>query len=178
MDPSYLELPLLNELARHLRGTWTALYAAAERQLRQLTTGGTLPSDWAVIGSNYQVDPSSPPNETGAQVIYGFDAVRVPIWLASSCAVADRRSAASLLPALERGQGQVELDLGGRPDPGVSTPVAWVGESAAAEAAGDASRSRNLLALAYSEYRSSPTYYAAAVLAVAGLSIEHRLGSC
>ena len=176
VDPSYLATPELVTIADALGGQWQAVLRAARTQLQSLTAGGTLPSDWAVVGGDGAVHPAAPPADPSAPVRFGFDAVRVPIWLAASCDPADRRTAASLLPALRRGGGKVGLDLGGRPAPGSDSPVGDVALADAEAASGTPPTAAVDAALA--GQRAHPTYYSAALLALDDLAGAHRLGSC
>ncbi|MCU4186282.1 hypothetical protein K6U06_18090 [Acidiferrimicrobium sp. IK] len=178
VDPSYLSPEELGVLAAALGGPWPALAASADRQLQALTAGGTLPSDWAVVGSDGAVHPASPPGTPSAPVRYGFDAARAPIWLAGACLPAYRAAAAGLLPALRRGGGQLELDLGGKPSPGLPSPVGTLALAAATAASGDQPAAAALEAKAAAADRAHPTYYGAAWLALTTLTLDHRLETC
>lgn len=178
VDPSYLAPAEMDVLASAFGGQWPAIASTAGRQLESLTTGGDLPSDWAVIGSDHRIHPSAPPNSAGSPATFGFDAVRAPVWMATSCSAGLRAAAAGLLPALERGHGEVDLNLGGHPAPGVSDPVGQIPVAAAEWAAGQQQRAWAQLEDAARANRSHPTYYTTAWVALTTLAFDHRLGSC
>ncbi|HET9692383.1 MAG TPA: glycosyl hydrolase family 8 [Acidimicrobiales bacterium] len=177
VDPSYLATPELATVTAAAGGAWVQVLADARHEIASLTAGGTLPSDWAIIGGDGQVHPSAPPGDPSAAVRFGYDAARLPIWLASSCDPADRAVAASLRPALARGGGRVVLDLGGTPAPGQRAPVGALALAAARRAAG-ASTAGAAVASALAINRASPTYYGSAWLALADLGFSHHLGGC
>jgi endoglucanase len=177
-DPSYLAVPLLDGLASRLGGEWHALAADADAQLLALVRAGRLPPDWAGVDADGNLQPNGPPGQPATKAEYGFDAVRVPIWLAISCAPSDRQAAASMLSALQRGEGELDLDLNGQPDPGTTTPLALVGEAASAEAAGQLALSRSLLSSGLAANAGHPTYYTTAVAAWAELGLTQHLGAC
>ena len=61
--------------------------------------GEPLPPDWLRVEGD-TVRPAGPPSEEGAPAVYGYDAVRVPLRFAESCAPSDRLIAARAWPAL------------------------------------------------------------------------------
>ncbi len=130
-----------------------------------------LPPDWAQVPAPQgvarvgQAVPSGPPDgSTGP--LYGYDAPRLLVRLASSCAAADRKDAAGLagrlgqrpLPAL------LNLDGGGRAD--YEQPLGLVAAAAAEHADGDDAARDSLLQRAADLPAASDTYYGAAWLAL------------
>lgn len=178
VNPSYLAPAELDQLAGAFGGPWSQLAASARVQLEALTSGGNLPSDWAVIGSDHLIHPSAPPDGPGQPAIFGFDAVRAPVWMATSCDAGLRAAAAGLLPALQRGGGDVNLDLGGHPSPGSPAPVGHVAVAAAQWAAGQPKEAWAALREAAQGNGSHPTYYGTAWIALTTLSFDHLLETC
>lgn len=130
-----------------------------------------LPPDWARVPAPQgvarvgQAVPTGPPDgSTGP--LYGYDAPRLLVRLASSCAAADRRAAADLgerlgqrpLPAL------LDLDGGGRAD--YEQPLGLVAAASAAQAAGDGPGRDALLRRASALPAATDTYYGAAWVAL------------
>ncbi len=178
VDPSYLSPEEIDDLAGALGGTWYALAGSASAELMTLTAGGTLPSDWAVTSPGGRVRPANPPSPSGAPVRFGFDAARAPIWMAASCSGPLRSAAAGLLPALQRGGGEVELDLGGRPAPGVRHPVGLLAEAAGEYAAGRTSAAWALVNQARRDNAAHPSYYGSAWVALTAIDFDHLLQPC
>lgn len=175
VDPSYLAPEEMAQLSAAFGGLWPAVETTAEHQLESLTTGGTLPPDWATASPSGALRPSASPGPGGAPVRFGFDAARAPIWMAASCDPALRAAAAGLLPALERGKGQVDLALDGRPDPGVGHPIGELAEAAAEWAAGRDSKASALERSAARQNDDHPSYYGAAWIALTDLATGHEL---
>lgn len=164
VDPSYLDPGELSELADSYGSPWPSVAEAARIQLSSLTSSGSLPTDWAEIGSDGQVHPASPPGSPGSPAQFGYDAVRVPIWMATSCSAPLRNAAKQLLPGLERAGG-----LG---------PVDTIAIAAARWATGAHSAAWGELNQADRANRAHPTYYTTALIALTTLSFDHRLTSC
>lgn len=178
VNPSYLAPAEMDQLAGAFGGQWLALAASATTQLETLTTGGLLPSDWAVIGSDDRIHPSAPPGSPGQPANFGFDAVRTPVWMATACDTGLRAAAAALLPALLRGGGEVNLDLGGHPSPGTRAPVGRLALAAGEWAAGHGQTAWGDVEEAARSNRSHPTYYGTAWVALTTLAFDHLLESC
>ena len=164
VDPSYLAPGELSELAASYGPPWPSIARAAGTQLRSLTSSGSLPPDWAVIGSDGQVHPASPPGSPGQPAQFGFDAVRVPVWMATSCSAPLRAAATQLLPGLEHASG-----LG---------PVDTIAIAAAKWATGAHSAAWGELNQADRANRAHPTYYTTALIALTTLSFDHLLAYC
>ena len=179
VDPSYLAPAELGELASAFGPHWAAIGSTSASQLELLTKGGSLPPDWAVMGADGVIHPAAPPGDPGSPATFGFDAVRAPVWMAVSCSAGLRAAAAGLLPALQRGGGELELDLGGHPDPGVRTPIGRIPLAAAEWASGHSQAAWSDLAAAARTNQSNPTYYATAWIALTTLGFDRLLGrSC
>jgi endo-1,4-beta-D-glucanase Y len=179
VDPSYLAPPEMDRLASAFGAPWRSIAATAALQLEQVTSNGHLPSDWAVIGPDHQIHPSAPPQSSGGPTLFGFDAVRTPLWMATSCDSGLKAAAAGLLPALRRSGGEVELDLGGDPDPGVRSPLGLLAMAAGQYASGDQRAARSLVQVAATSNLAHPTYYASAFLALTVLAFDHLVeGAC
>ena len=109
--------------------------------------------------------PTGRPADPGEPPAYGFDAARMPVRYAESCAKADRELAARPWPAL-RGRDPLpaRLVLDGRAacreEP--EHPAALAGAAGAARAAGDDHAARTLLDRAGALDRRRPTSYGAA----------------
>jgi endo-1,4-beta-D-glucanase Y len=179
VDPSYLAPPELAALALAVGGMWAQVASTGDAELVALTGAGRLPTDWAVVGADHRIHPASAPGRSGTAPQFGYDAVRVPIWMAMSCSARVRRAAAALLPALKRGGGRVGLDPTGRPLPGATTnPVGLIGPAAAELAAGDRPAALAGLAAAAHADEKRPGYYATAWIALAALGFDHLLEPC
>lgn len=177
VDPSYLAPAEIAVLARSLGSPWSAVESASEAELEALTANGDLPSNWAVVVGG-QIHPSSPPGTTGQPAMFGFDAVRAPLWMATSCSARLRQSAAGLLPALERGDGKVNLTLGGNATPGTTSPIGLLAEAAGDWAAGNRSGAWALVGQADQANNAHPTYYSSAWLTLTVLGFDGDLQSC
>lgn len=162
---------------------WTEVAGGTRQVLAELLDGGNLPPDWAVLDAQGSAQPSSPPGQH-TTALYGYDAVRVPVWLAASCDPAERAQAAGLWARLRRrassGGTLVDLELGGSPAPhATSNPVGLVAAAGAAEAAGHRRTADRLLARAQRHDVRHPTYYGTAWLALGRLMLQStRLGGC
>ncbi len=182
LDPSYGDPTALAALA-DADPAWAPVAAGTRTALHQLLGGGLLPSDWAVLDGSGTAHPTAAPGRTGAPVLYGYDAARVPVLLAASCDPGDRALAAGLwrtLGRLDSTGPDLVLDLGGHPDlGGASAPVGLVARAGAAAAAGDTGAARALLGRARSALAARPDYYSAAWVALGGTMLETRaLGNC
>lgn len=170
VNPSYIA-PRVYAVLRRATGrrAWSSLRSEGERALRRVTAGGRLPPDWARAGAGANLEPIARPDAPAAEAArYGFDAVRVPIRMATACDATSRRIAAALWPRLRDGDAALlARELDGQPAPGaVRHATALVGAAAAARAAGDRSAMRGLLGDAEKLDRQSPTYYGAAWVAL------------
>lgn len=170
-----------------LLGTDAADYAAmastARAQDSVLLGPNTLPPDWITVNTSGQAEPTVPPQVSGG-VVYGFDAVRMPIRWASSCDRSDRAAVARLWPVLSklarRGQPTVDLSLSGSPGSNASrAAVGLVAAAASGVASGHRRVGAALLASASQMNRSQPTYYSSAWVALGEEMLEtNNLDTC
>ena len=144
-----------------------------------------LPPDWAAAASPGTAGgaawPISGPGAPrgAAPSTSSFDAVRVPIRLASSCRPEDRRLAAALWPLYQRSPGRDGYSLNGQPASGLSHASSFVAAAASAQAAGHAQTADRLLGQAQAENSRYPTYYGAAWLALGRVLLTtSALGGC
>ena len=158
VNPGYLSPAALQRLGeRRMADTGIRL---VERLLGQQR----LPPDWARFDGE-AVWPSSPPGKTDAAE-YGYDAVRLPLRLASSCDRRSRALAARLWPVLEDQPGVLPRGLDGTPQGGKSA-VGLAAAAAAARAAGDDDTAGRLLDEADDLEDDAPTYFGSALVALA-----------
>jgi endo-1,4-beta-D-glucanase Y len=140
-----------------------------------------LAPDWAVATPS-GATPIGSPVDPGGQARYGFDAVRLPVRMAESCAAADRRAAAAAwrgLRPLTRGPLPAVLDLGATPLQRFEHPAALVGAAGAAAGAGERAAAARLLDRAARVDARAPTYYGAAWVALGRVMLtSDLLGRC
>jgi endo-1,4-beta-D-glucanase Y len=146
---------------------------ASSRRLTQRLTESALPPDWARVQS-WGVEPIGPP--AGGAPAYSYDAVRVPVHLVESCDPVDRELAAAMWPRLRVKPGAPRRALDGRPLTDEEHPAALAGAAAAAHAAGAAAEADRLLERAAELDEERPTYYGAALVALARLAVQS--GGC
>lgn len=178
VDPSYLSAAEIHQLVGAFGGPWTGISRTVDSELESLASRGSLIPDWTIMGSHGTVRPAPRPGSSTGTPRYGFDAVRAPIWMASSCNAGLRKAASALGPTLRREHGMVDLALSGTPDPGVSAPVGTLAEAATEIAAGRASTAWSLVGQAIGANRIHPTYYGSAWIALSVLSFDHILEPC
>ncbi|MDE3130139.1 MAG: hypothetical protein KGL16_03225 [Acidobacteriota bacterium] len=182
LDPSYWSPLALNGLARFTRDArWRRLAHGAGVYLGAITDGGALlPPDWARLqGNAATAEPA--PGGGSAQVQYGLDAQRVVVWMATSCAAAERRLAARWWPLLApRGRaGAIALGTEGNVIDPDANALSYVAAAAAAVAAGDGRAMRTLLGRARTAEAGSRDYYGGAWLALGdALLTTNALGGC
>jgi endo-1,4-beta-D-glucanase Y len=159
-------------------GRWGALAESSRRLADRLTEHDPhLAPDWARV-EPWGVQATGAPG-TGDGARRGYDAVRVPLRLAESCARADRAIAARAWPTLRTDPGRAVRPLDGSPAPDGEHPAALAGAAAAAAAAGDAASRDDLLAQAGALDEDHPTYYGAAWHGLARVTLTtRRLGGC
>jgi endo-1,4-beta-D-glucanase Y len=85
LDPSYLDPGTFELLYRATHDArWKQIEASSAAAIDADTAGGTqLPSDWAQVLADGQVQPSAPPG--GGAVVYGYDAFRTLIRQYDGC---------------------------------------------------------------------------------------------
>lgn len=178
VNPSYFTPDAMTYLAA-ISGDrdWERLRGASSRLVTSLTRSPPhLPPDWATVGADGTAMAGAAPG-SGDRPRYGWDAVRVPLWTASSCASEDRTIAARMWTFLERaGDAPAAVyTLGGDPIDEYTSAVALVGAAAAAHAAGDASSAAALLDTAEAKDRGAPTYFGGALVAFGRVLLQTRL---
>lgn len=125
--------------------------------------------DWAVADDEGGVAAVRGPHDGGGGR-FGWDAVRVPVWLAAACDTGAQELAAAHWPAIENGAAVHRLG---------DHPARLVGAAGAALADGERDRAVALLEDAAASDADDPTYYGAALLAVGRLLLETTtLGGC
>ena len=175
VDPSYLSPRAFSSLGNHALET-----AATTAVTRLVASAPHLPPDWATLGNGTLRASGSP--GSGSPPQFGYDAVRVPIWFATSCSQADRRLAAAMWPFLRRGlTGTLDAvyTLQGRPLANYPSSESLVAAAAAARAADDQAATNTLLAKAEALDKASPRYYASALIALGRVLLTTSLlGAC
>ncbi len=162
---------------------WSSLSTSSRRIAAELTARGTrLPPNWAGIRGDMEIGATGPPSNEGEAPKYGFDAARLPLRYAESCASRDRAIAADVWRVLSaRGIDELSTrhDLDGERDEEGVHPVGLVGAAGAARAAGDGGTARELLRRAERLDEEFPTYYGSALVALGRLMLTtDRLGPC
>jgi endoglucanase len=161
IDVSYWMPGVYNKLAA-LTGDqkWSHASSGAIRLLQQLTANGKrLPPDWAQLRSGDITAIAAPGGSAPAQ--YGLDAQRVPIWLATSCAVDAVKLAADWWTVLSVGgrATAIALSLDGAVTDPSQNPLPPIAAAATAQAAGDSAGATALLQRARTQAAQNPTYY-------------------
>jgi endoglucanase len=132
---------------------WDQLVRGSVATVERLASADSLPPDWATIASDGSVSAGRP-SGGGAESSTGYDAARIPIRFASSCEKGDRDIAARLWPAVRNWGNSAQH---------ASQIVA---AAAAAHAAGERTRSEELLDRAEAAVRDQPSYYGWALVAL------------
>jgi cellulose synthase (UDP-forming) len=181
VNPSYFSPRAYADLNRAAPDPrWMQLAASSRTILDQ--AGGALPSDWVALsggGVRSIANPYAPNAVGGAQPVSSFDAFRVAIRMAESCAPEDRRRAAALWSAYRSDPGAGSYSVSGRAQASWRTAASFVAAAAAAKAAGDAGAVPGLLGSAQAEDAAHPTYYGAAWVALGrALLSSTALGGC
>jgi endoglucanase len=167
VNPSYLAPQTLS-----LRGR-RDLAATGMRIVRSLQghRSGLAP-DWARATPGGAV-PIGKPNDLGAQAVFSYDAVRIPIRLAEACQRSVQREAARPVRSLEKTLAPVR-DLGGKAlAPGEHAAFA-VAAAAASAAAGDRDGAAVFLDRAAELDHDHPTYYGSAWVALGRVMLTTR----
>ncbi|MBS1885913.1 MAG: glycoside hydrolase [Actinobacteria bacterium] len=180
VDPSYFAPAAVEALGRASGDPrWAQLAETSREVLAQLTSRPTgLPPDWAVVESDGTARPTPPPGK-GGEALFGYDAVRVPLWEAASCVAGDRGVAARAAPFLGRALRRAPAatySLGGEPHGGPPGAPIMVAAAAASAAAGEPAASQEWLARAGAAVESDPTYYGGALVALARAALEPKGG--
>jgi endoglucanase len=183
VDPSYFTPAAFGALGRASGDPrWKQLGETSREILAQLTERTTgLAPDWAVLESDGTAEPTGAPGQGGAAV-FGYDAVRVPLWQAASCDDRDTPLAARAAGFFDRkiaGAPAATYSLEGRPRGGSPGAPLLVSAAAASAAADETVASEEWLAGAEADVEGQPTYYGAALLALGRAALEPNGGlSC
>jgi endoglucanase len=176
VDPSYFTPAAFDALGRASGDPrWQQLGETSREVLGKLTERTTgLAPDWAVVRPDGTVRPTGPPGQ-GGEALFGYDAVRVPLWQAASCDGRDTPLAARAAGFLDRklaAAPAATYSLEGEPRGGSPGAPMRVAAAAASAAAGEGSASEEWLAGAEADVEGEPTYYGAALLALGRAALE------
>ncbi|MBS1678107.1 MAG: glycoside hydrolase [Actinobacteria bacterium] len=180
VDPSYYAPAAFSALGRASGAPrWKQIAETSREIVAQLTERTTgLAPDWAVLESDGTAKPTAAPGHGGGP-IFGYDAVRVPLWQAASCDGRDTPLAARAAGFLDRKIGSAPAatySLEGEPRGGSPGAPLLVSAAAASAATGEAAASEEWLARAEAAVGAEPTYYGAALLALGRATIEPQGG--
>ncbi len=158
---------------------WEALGSGSRAVTRAVLAGSDLPSDWSQVHADGTVDPM-PATGGDDRVLYGYDAMRLPLRYAEACAAQDRSLAGSIAPTLRRQtQLAAQLDLGGTAVTGDTNALAYVARAAAEQASGQSAAAATDLRRADRTAATTPTYYGDAWAALgATMLTSDVLGGC
>lgn len=114
-NPSYASPAAYTVLGRATGDRrFTELAAGSRAATTAILGDSPLPPDWAQLAGDGEVHAMPGADGRGQSVRYGYDAARLGLRYAESCAGTDRGLAARMRPALDRSNPlPVELDLGG-----------------------------------------------------------------
>lgn len=177
VNPSY-HSPATFDLIADVTGdpVFTELATTGSALLQVLTDDGRrLPSDWATVTADGEIDPSGAPG--GGDTAYGYDAFRTLVRLGEACSPDDRALAASLVD--EAGApvaaGAAVANTDGTVQTSGDNPLLQLAEAAAAQAAGDEERADDLLDRAELANDQAPSYYLGAWVALTRVLIDTDL---
>jgi endoglucanase len=170
VNPSYLSPRAFQALG------WERSIARSRGVLAALDE--PLPPDWMRVEGD-TVTPTGPPGSDG-EPVFSYDAARVPLRLAESCHVEDRRLAARAWPVLrDRDPLPAALALDGAARADGESPMVLAGAAGAAHAAGDRGAADALLDRAAALDADHATYYGAAWIALGRVMLQTDwLGRC
>ncbi|HEY5822558.1 MAG TPA: glycosyl hydrolase family 8 [Propionibacteriaceae bacterium] len=160
---------------------WKALTEGSRAATTAVLANADLPPDWAQVHRNGRVDPMPGAAGRGNDgVRYGYDATRLPLRYAESCAPEDVALAARLGTPLARFAGNpASRDLGGQPLTDDQSVVATSAQAAVSAASGDLTGASAQLVIADHLQQQGPTYYGGAWDALGRLLLtETTLGGC
>lgn len=198
VDPSYFSPAAFTALGRASGDPrWRELATTSREVLAQVSEAPSgLAPDWATVESDGQAAPSPPPGEAGGEALFGYDAVRVPLWQGAGCEAGARELAARparfMNEALASSSAAAQYTLDGEPrggEAGAPMFVAAAAASAAAanggsvsgakagggEAAAGASAAEWLDRAAAAD-EAEPTYYGGALVALGRAVLEPQGG--
>jgi endoglucanase len=180
-NPSYASPAAFSLLAESTGDPrWAEVSAGSLAVTDALLKKSPLPPDWAQVKADGVITAMPGPAGLGPEVRYSFDATRLPIRFAESCAAGERRYAAALAPTLNASDPLLTtLDLGGTAMESDQNPIAYVARASARAAAGNVSGSRADLARADDMNALYPGYYGAAWTALGRILLDSpALGGC
>jgi endo-1,4-beta-D-glucanase Y len=169
INPSYLDPASFEFLARQTGdGRWGRLADSARAILAELTDTG-LPPDWAVMTGD-SIRPIASPDERNGPGRFGFDALRVPLRLATECTASLAAAIASSWAVIAEAPGIAVRHLDGRPAADGAHPAAFASAAAIASSA-EPQQVEELLELARRQDEKAPSYYGAAWVALGRLML-------
>lgn len=180
-NPSYAS-PVTFEVLSAATGDprWDELQAGSAAVTTDILEATDLPPDWAQVHTDGLVEPMPGPRGGGDPVQYGFDAPRLMLRYAESCAPADVALAGRPLATLDREDDvKSRLDLGGGALVEEQSPLGFAARAASAKASGDESAATSDLERAAELAAEYPTYYGAAwVMLSTAMLTDDALGGC
>jgi endoglucanase len=180
-DPSYASPAAFAMLAKATgSNAWNQLVTGSRAVATNILAGAALPSDWAQVRADGTTSPMPSADGSGGQVVYGWDAMRMPLRYAESCQSADRSLAAKLTPTLQRSTTlDAQLDLGGSPVTNDTSALAYAARAASEHASGQQQAERKDLVRSDKTAATTPTYYGDAWAALAATMLTSDvLGGC
>ncbi|KTR11857.1 MULTISPECIES: glycosyl hydrolase family 8 [Curtobacterium] len=158
---------------------WGELDAGSHAATAAVLDRSDLPSDWSQVHADGSVDPMPASGDQG-QVVYGWDAMRLPLRYAESCSADDRALAGSLAPTLRRStELAAQLDLGGSAVTSDTSALAYAARAAAERAGGAIPAASADLRRSDRTSATTRTYYGDAWAALgATMLTSNVLGGC
>ncbi|MET3636077.1 glycosyl hydrolase family 8 [Curtobacterium oceanosedimentum] len=158
---------------------WTELERGSSAVTAAVLDESDLPSDWSQVHADGTVDPVPASGDQGS-VVYGWEAMRLPLRYAEACSADDRALAASVAPTLARSTRlAAQLDLGGTAVTGDTSGLAYAARAAAEHAAGSSSAAAADLRRMDRTAATTQTYYGDAWAALgATMLTSDVLGGC
>lgn len=158
---------------------WTELEQGSSAVTAAVLDESDLPSDWSQVHADGTVDPMPASGDQGS-VVYGWEAMRLPLRYAEACSADDRALAASVAPTLARSTRlAAQLDLGGTAVTGDTSGLAYAARAAAEHAAGSSSAAAADLRRMDRTAATTQTYYGDAWAALgATMLTSDVLGGC
>jgi endoglucanase len=181
VDPSYFSpaaFALLGRASGDRR--WSELAETSREVLAQLSEAPSgLPPDWAVVEADGQAAPSPPPGEEGGEAAFGYDAVRVPLWMGTGCESEATELAGRPADFLDEqlvSSPAARYALSGEPRGGEAGAPIYVAAAAASAAAADGAKAGYWLGRATAADEADPTYYGGALVALGRAALERDGG--
>lgn len=180
-NPSYAS-PVAFEILGEATGDprWDELQAGSADVTSEILTATDLPPDWAQVHRDGVIEPMPGPLGEGDPVQYAFDAPRLLLRYAESCAPDDVALAGLPYSTLDREQDvSARLDLGGGALVQEQSALGFTARAASAQAAGDDAAALADLERASDLAAEFPTYYGAAwVMLSTAMLTDDSLGGC